>query len=160
MTTRYLVLFDVDGVLVEQGELRRPPGAAEALAQLRHDGDAVLSVVTGQPEDEARHRTDVVGVNRYLDLDVGAYGSDTEDRSTLVSLARRRAQEAYGGEFTVLAVTGESAADVAHLRPHADVVVALVGKKAETAGLLAAGADHAVTSLLGVVELARGVPAG
>ena len=151
MVARRLLLFDVDGVLVETGELRRPPGAAEALARLRHDGDAVLSLVTGDDEREARRKTDVVGVNRYLDLDVGAYGSDSEDRSKLVSLARRKAQDSYGCEFEVLVVTAGSAADVANVRPDADLVLAVAST--ETAGLRAAGADHVVTSLLDVVEL-------
>nr|WP_042191430.1 hypothetical protein [Kibdelosporangium sp. MJ126-NF4]CEL20079.1 hypothetical protein [Kibdelosporangium sp. MJ126-NF4]CTQ97303.1 hypothetical protein [Kibdelosporangium sp. MJ126-NF4] len=135
MARRRLILFEVDGVLVRRGELVRPPGAAEGLARLRHETDAVLSVVTAQDKAAALRKTDVVGVNRYLDMEVGAYGSET------VRMARERANAAYGCEFTVMAVT---AADVARLR-QADEVVALSPVQ---------GADHVVASLLDLADLA------
>ncbi len=151
MVARRLLLFDLDGVLLETGELRRSAAAAEALALLRHEGDAVLSLVTGEDEGEARRKTDVVGVNRYLDLDVGVYGSDSENWSEQVSLARRKARESYGCEFEVMVVTAGSTTDVANARRTADLVFAV--SSTEAAGLRAAGADHVVTDLLGVVEL-------
>ncbi|ALG08671.1 hypothetical protein [Kibdelosporangium phytohabitans] len=139
MPRRRLILFEVDGVLVKRGELVRHPGAAEGLARLRHETDAVLSVVTADSKQDALKKTDVVGVNRYLDLEVGAYGSET------VQTARKRANAAYGCEFTVLAVT---VADVARLR-QADEVVALSP---------AQGADHVLASLLDLADIAAGVP--
>ncbi|WP_020667100.1 hypothetical protein [Amycolatopsis nigrescens] len=155
MAARRLLLFDVDGVLIEKGELRRPPGAAEALAQLRHDGNAVLSLLTEEDEAGARRRTDKVGVDRYLDLDVASCGPAAQ-----VSFARQKAEDGYGCEFTVVAVTAASTADVARARPQADIVVAV--DPTETAGdeLRAAGADQVVTTLLGVVELAKGSHVG
>jgi phosphoglycolate phosphatase-like HAD superfamily hydrolase len=151
---RRLVLFDVDGVLVEKGELRRLPGAAEALAQLRHGTDAVLSLVTGQDEEEARRKTTSVGVERYLDFVVGAYGSDIEGRAKLVSLARRRAEHAYGCEFEALVVVG-AAADLAYVRADAHVVVVVAPPGSAQVGPLGAGADHIVTNLLELVPLVR-----
>jgi phosphoglycolate phosphatase-like HAD superfamily hydrolase len=154
MTRRRLLLFDVDGVLVDRGELRRLPGAAEALAQLRHGGDAVLSLLTGEDEDVARHKTTVVGVERYLDFAVGGYGSDGEDRSALVSSARRKAENSYGCAFSTLVVTADSADQVALARADADLVVAVAETEAAAAELWAAGADHVLANLTALVPLA------
>jgi phosphoglycolate phosphatase-like HAD superfamily hydrolase len=99
--TRMLVLFDVDGVLVEQGGSSRLPGTAEAMAQLRHGGH-VLSLLTGEDEDSARRRTTKVGVDRYLDYTVAACGGAP------LAGAVQRAEAAYGGEFTVVVVAAET----------------------------------------------------
>ncbi len=149
MTVRPLVLFDVDGVLVGRDELRRLPGAAEALAQLRHDGDAVLSLVTDADEDVARYRTTTVGVERYLDFTVGAYGSSQ------VADARDKAERAYNDTFRTIVVRADSADDVRRARPAADVLVAVAATEPAAEQLRAAGADHVVASLTDLVPLVR-----
>lgn len=159
MALRTLVLFDVEGVLVKRGELRRVAGAAEGLARLRHETDAVLSVATTESRKCALRKATVVGVDRYLDLDVGAYGGESVGVPALVRLARERTLAAYGGEFDVLVVTAGIAVEVARLRPAADTLIALAPKGGPVAELRAAGADHVVANLLEVAELARGVPA-
>jgi phosphoglycolate phosphatase-like HAD superfamily hydrolase len=99
--TRMLVLFDVDGVLVEQGGSSRLPGTAEAMARLRH-ACHVLSLLTGEDENSARRRTTKVGVDRYLDYTVAACGGAP------LAAAVERARAAYGGEFTVVVVTTDT----------------------------------------------------
>jgi phosphoglycolate phosphatase len=65
------------------------PGVREVLEQL-HDTPGVLqSVLTGNVEANARLKVGAFGLDAYLDLDVGAYGSDGEDRTTFVPLAVR-----------------------------------------------------------------------
>jgi ribonucleotide monophosphatase NagD (HAD superfamily) len=117
MTIRTLVLFELDGVLVEQKSSRRLPGTAETLAQLRHGGDTVLSLLTADDMDSARRRTTATGLDRYLDFAVGAYGSDP------ASLAKERARESYGADFAVVVVTtGRACPDADHtVRDLADV---------------------------------------
>jgi phosphoglycolate phosphatase-like HAD superfamily hydrolase len=162
MTQRRLILFDVEGVLVEQGREHRPAGAAEGLARLRHESDAVLAVVTAEHREEALRKAHFVGVDRYLDPDVGAYGGESTDTSALVPVARDRARDAYGEAFTVVVVTAGPAAETARLRPVADLLVALAPAGADdpaAAGLREAGADHVVATLLDVADLASGVPA-
>jgi phosphoglycolate phosphatase-like HAD superfamily hydrolase len=149
MTERPLVLFDVDGVLVGKDELRRLPGAAEALAQLRHDGDAVLSLVTDADEDIARHRTTEVGVERYLDFTVGAYGSGP------AADARDKAERAYHTTFRTIVVRADSADDVRRTRSAADVLVAVAATEPAADELRAAGADHVIASLIDLVPLVR-----
>lgn len=138
MGARTLVLFDIDGVLVERGGSRRLPGAAEALAQLRHGGDIVLSLLTAQDEATARRRTTATGVDRYLDLTVGAYGSDS------VATARGRAKDSYGTDFAVVVVTADPAGPTTE---GADAVVAV--------GPGQPAADHTVGSLVEIVQLVQ-----
>ena len=166
MAERHLLLLDVDGMLAvrtESGELTRTPGSWEALSQLQYRSDAVSSLATGLSEDEARAKAGDVrgaGLERYLDLDVGAYRADGADRATLVAVARRRAQDSYGCEFRVMVVTGGSVAGVARARAEADVLIAVGSGEARPDDLLAAGADHVVTSLVELVPLVLGAKVG
>jgi FMN phosphatase YigB (HAD superfamily) len=149
MSERPLVLFDVDGVLIAKDELRRLPGAAEALAQLRHDGDAVLSLVTDADEDDARFRTTKVGLERYLDFTVGVYGAGQ------AADARAKAEGAYNAAFRTILVCADSADAVRRIRPAADVLVAVAATEPAAEELRAAGADHVVASLIDLVPLVR-----
>lgn len=154
MAERFLLLFDVDVVLVtvnENGELIRTRGSWEALSQVTGRTDAVQSLVTDDTEEAARRKISEVsgvGLERYLDLEVGAYGPD--DRTELVALARNRAQERYG-ELTTLVVTAPVAADIAAAAKAADLVVTVAEEGADE--LRAAGAKHVVKSLVELVPL-------
>jgi ribonucleotide monophosphatase NagD (HAD superfamily) len=145
MGTRQLLLFDVDGVLVERGGTRRLPGAAEAMAQLRHSGDAVLSLLTEQDEDSARRRITLVGVDRYLDLTVAGYAGAP------VATVVRRARAAYGG-FTVVVVTADAAR-----APRADVDI-VIAVATDASASRPAGADDVVTNLVDLVALVGTAP--
>jgi hypothetical protein len=146
MGTRQLLLFDVDGVLVERGGTRRLPGAAEAMAQLRHSGDAVLSLLTEQDEDSARRRITLVGVDRYLDLTVAGFAGAP------VAPVVRRARAAYGGEFTVVVVTADAAR-----APRADVDI-VIAVATDASASRPAGADDVVTNLVDLVALVGTAP--
>jgi phosphoglycolate phosphatase len=90
-----LVLKQLERELAEAtGELAaggRPcPGAPELLATLSSDRRLHLSVLTGNIEPNAVVKLSAFGLERWLDLEVGAYGSDSEDRRKLVPIALRR----------------------------------------------------------------------
>jgi phosphoglycolate phosphatase len=74
----------------------RTPGSAEALAQLRHRQQAPLSLLTGHIEANAAAAVGAVGLDRYLDLEVGGYGSDTEDRAALPAIVHAKVRDKYG----------------------------------------------------------------
>src|SRR5262249_59903363 len=75
------------------------PGAAAALAAVAALGPAVVqSVLTGNVPAVARAKLAAVGLDSYLDLDVGAYGDHHEVRAELVHLARAPACAAHGRE--------------------------------------------------------------
>jgi phosphoglycolate phosphatase-like HAD superfamily hydrolase len=78
---------------------RALPGAEAALRALRDTPGVVQSVLTGNIRPNALSKLAAFGLDRYLDLDVGGYGSDDAARPNLVGIARRRAAAKYGGAF-------------------------------------------------------------
>ncbi len=76
------------------------PGVTDALATLARQSGVVQSVLTGNIRPLAEAKLGPLGLAGSLDMDVGAYGSEHEIRSELVDLARARALEAYGADFS------------------------------------------------------------
>jgi phosphoglycolate phosphatase-like HAD superfamily hydrolase len=147
------------GMVVARG--RALPGTAEALAALAATGQALQSLLTGNVRAMAEVKLRPFGLTAHLDLDVGAYGDESDVRADLVALARDRAFAAYGrdygGQATVL--VGDTPLDVeAALTAGARAVGVATGRSPQ-ADLAAAGAhavlpdltrtQHVVTAVLG-----------
>lgn len=66
------------------------PGAPELLQALAADGRLHLSVLTGNIAPNAVVKLAAFGLDKWLDLETGAYGSDHEDRQQLVPIALER----------------------------------------------------------------------
>ena len=90
------------------------PGVEALLARLAGDGGFVQSVLSGNLAPNAVVKLAAFGLERYLDLEIGAYGSDHWDRTVLVPLALARARERRGLTFDVdqVWVVGDSANDL------------------------------------------------
>lgn len=92
---------------------RALPGTNAAIAALAAAG-ARQSLLTGNVKAMAAVKLAPFGLTEHLDLDVGAYGDESAVRADLVHLARDRARQAYGtdfsGEATVL--VGDTPLDV------------------------------------------------
>jgi phosphoglycolate phosphatase len=140
------------GELVRSGG-RVLPGAAEALAAVaalagRSPGP-VQSVLTGNLRAIARVKLAALGLDRFLDLQVGAYGDDHEVRADLVPLARASAAAAYradfGGDATVL--IGDTPLDVEAARLTGARSVGVASGGFTAAELAAAGADVVLPGL-------------
>jgi phosphoglycolate phosphatase len=88
------------------------PGVPDVLAAL-HDTDGVVqSLLTGNVAANAAVKVGAFGLDRWLDFEAGAYGSDPhERRSDLVAVARRRAAARYG-ETTGAVLVGDTPLDV------------------------------------------------
>jgi phosphoglycolate phosphatase len=88
------------------------PGVPETLAAL-HEADGVInSLLTGNLEANAAVKVGAFGLERWLDFEAGAYGSDPhERRSDLVAVARERAATKYG-ESTGAVLVGDTPLDV------------------------------------------------
>jgi phosphoglycolate phosphatase len=88
------------------------PGVPETLAAL-HDSDGVVnSLLTGNIEANAAVKVGAFGLDRWLDFEAGAYGSDPHKRrSDLVAIARERAAARYG-EPTGAVLVGDTPLDV------------------------------------------------
>lgn len=69
------------------------PGVRQILSTLAADDDVIQSVLTGNTAVNAGTKLAALGLDRWLDLEVGAYGSDDPDRRALVPVALRRAAE-------------------------------------------------------------------
>lgn len=83
--------------LREQGEVL--PGVAEVLARLDADPSVMQSVLTGNTTANAAVKLSALGLERWLDLETGAYGSDNVDRDQLVPVALERARRLRGRDF-------------------------------------------------------------
>ena len=88
------------------------PGVAEVLEALHARDDVVQSLLTGNIESNAALKVSAFGLERWLDFEVGAYGSDPhERRSDLVAVARERAATKYG-DSTGAVLVGDTPLDV------------------------------------------------
>lgn len=96
------------------------PGIPELLEWLSGIDDARISLVTGNFEAVARLKLKRAGIGHRLRFDEGGFGSDSEDRSMLPPIARRRAGHVAGlrtswpREQTV--VIGDTPRDIACAR--------------------------------------------
>ena len=88
------------------------PGVRETLAALHERDGVVQSLLTGNIEANAAVKVGAFGLERWLDFEAGAYGSDPhERRSDLVAVARERAAARYG-ETTGAVLVGDTPLDV------------------------------------------------
>lgn len=89
------------------------PGVPELLAELDARPGVCQSVLTGNVAANARAKTAELGLDRWFDWRVGAFGSDHADRRELVRLARTRAGATLGTEPDPVWVVGDTPNDLA-----------------------------------------------
>ena len=99
-------------------------GMPELLGRLSADAGVQLSLVTGNFEPVARIKLKAGGIGSWFAHGQGAFGSDSEDRTMLPPIARRRAGEARGAKTSwpreQTLVIGDTPRDIACA--HADGV--------------------------------------
>ena len=83
-----------DGELLDHGYAC--PGVTEVLAALEGHPAVVSTLLTGNIYPNALVKVGAFGLDRYLDLGIGAYGSDHHDRNELVPVALRRLEHERG----------------------------------------------------------------
>jgi phosphoglycolate phosphatase len=131
------------------------PGAAEVLRILASRDDVIQSVLTGNIHQSAQIKLTTFGLDRYLDLDIGAYGTDDEVRAHLVEIARQRATAARGVYFdrdtTVL--IGDTPNDIKAARDGGARVIAVATGKDSEEDLTKAGADTVFADLTDIDAL-------
>ncbi|MEU1674408.1 HAD hydrolase-like protein [Streptomyces roseifaciens] len=128
---------------------RALPGAGAVLSALARVANLRQSVVTGNIRPTAAVKLAAFGLDRHLDLAIGAYGEDDEDRAELVAHALRRAM--HGAADAVL--VGDTPADVqAGLRQGVRVVAVATGRSSEQE-LRSAGADAVLPDLTGTQQV-------
>lgn len=125
------------------------PGAPELLDRLSHVPGVVQTVLTGNVDHAARVKVTRLGLDRWLDLEIGAFGSDHHDRRGLVPVALERVERLRGRRFAAenVWVIGDTPNDLACARA-AGVRCLLVANGAASADDLAdLGADLVVPDL-------------
>jgi phosphoglycolate phosphatase len=140
------VLEELAGALAARKEAMRAegyayPGVAEVLEELHARDDVVQSLLTGNIEANAAVKVGAFGLERWLDFEVGAYGSDPhEERSELVAVARERASGKYG-EPTGAVLVGDTPLDVLAAQRAGARSVAVATGFADREALRASGPD-------------------
>lgn len=133
------------------------PGVLAAVGRLGAVPGAVQSVLTGNIRPNAEMKLRAQGLVDGFDLDVGAYGADSEDRAELVTCAQRRASGRYGRRFdesnTVL--IGDTPRDVDAGRRGGAHVVAVATGVHTVDQLTAAGASAVLQDLADLDALRR-----
>jgi phosphoglycolate phosphatase len=94
------------------------PGISDLLPRLAADHEVVQTVLTGNIAANAMVKVAAFGLDRWLNLEMGAFGSDDRDRSKLVPIALTKVEAARGRRFDPdeVWVVGDSPNDLACAR--------------------------------------------
>jgi phosphoglycolate phosphatase len=149
------------GLLATQGRLL--PGAAEALAAVSRLQGVIQTVLTGAIKQNAACKLRVFGLDRYLDLEIGGFGSDVYPKGTQILRSVDLAKRKYGVPllpsdvvYVADSIRDVAAAEVARVR-----CVGVASGRSTSAELRDAGADPVLddlanTSRVVAAVLARG----
>lgn len=109
-------LAGLEAEITEKGTLL--PGVAAVLERFAATDGVVSSVLTGNLAGNALVKLRAFGLDRWLDLRVGAYGSDHHDREELVPIALAKAAAHHEGPFSAgeTWVIGDTPRDLACAR--------------------------------------------
>jgi phosphoglycolate phosphatase len=136
------------------------PGVEAVLEKLHDDPGVVLSVLTGNTAANAAVKLQAFGLERWLDVDVGAFGSDDHDREQLVPVAldrlrRLRGRDLFPGQVWVV---GDTPRDLACARAGGARCLLVATGRFELEELEGLGADDVradLTDTAAVVDLLR-----
>jgi phosphoglycolate phosphatase len=135
------------------------PGVRETLSALHEREGVVQSLLTGNIEANAAVKVGAFGLERWLDLEAGAYGSDPhERRSDLVAIARERAAARYG-EPTGAVLVGDTPLDVLAAREAGARAVAVATGFADLDALRASKPDALLQDLSDTEAAIRAITA-
>jgi phosphoglycolate phosphatase-like HAD superfamily hydrolase len=145
--------MEVGRLAAKRDELRAKghmmPGADAALAALASTPDIVQSVLTGNVKPNAILKLATFELDRYINFDVGAYGSDDGNRPNLVRLARQRASRLLKLDVdeSTTVIVGDSLRDVEAGRVGGARVVAVATGRTDADALQEAGAETVLADL-------------
>jgi phosphoglycolate phosphatase len=95
------------------GSIHVLPGVRELLEALEAQADFAIGLVTGNLEEGARIKIEMAGLARYFHF--GGYGSDSEDRTTLIKESiRRGTQFVHPAPVESVYVVGDTPLDIIH----------------------------------------------
>jgi phosphoglycolate phosphatase-like HAD superfamily hydrolase len=134
-------------LLAEQGRVL--PGALEALVALSRLPGVIQSVITGTIKQNAGHKLRAFGLDRYLDPDIGGFGSDVYPKGTQILRTLDLAKEKYRLPLTPADVVyvGDSVRDVAAAKVARVRCVGVASGRSTSAELREEGADPVLDGL-------------
>ena len=134
-------------LLRERG--RAYAGAGPVLERLAREPGVLQSLLTGNIEPNAAVKLGTFGLDRYLDFEVGAYGSDHHMRGKLVAIAREKAERKHGLDIdpSEVVVIGDTPLDVAAAREGGARAVGVANGPFSESDLSDAGADAVLPDL-------------
>jgi len=124
-------------------------GAEATLNAIAQRADLYQSVLTGNLRILAEGKLTVFGLNRYLDLDIGAYGEDGTQRFELVAVARARllAKHAVTASSTQTVLIGDTRLDIEAARDSGAHAIGVATGSSSAEMLTDAGADIVLPDL-------------
>ena len=130
----------------------RTRGSAEVITQLKHRQQAVpVGLLTGRSRANAAVLAELAGVDRYLDLDLGGYGDEAEDRADLLAVACARIGRRYAQQsIPPLVLVTDQTQDIAAAVTRGCHTVAVSSDSGRRSKLTAAGARQTLTDLTDV----------
>jgi phosphoglycolate phosphatase len=139
--------------LVSQGQLL--PGAAEAVAAVAGLDGVVQSVLTGSSRLGAMLKLRAFDLDRFVDFDIGGYGSEAYPKGTLIRVARERASVKHRVAFDEKATVyiADSPRDVDAAKIGGARSLAVASGRASAAELREAGADAVIGDLTDTAAL-------
>jgi phosphoglycolate phosphatase-like HAD superfamily hydrolase len=131
---------------------RALPGAENTLAALAAEPALIQSVLSGNLHAVSRTKLNVFELDKFLDLEVGAYGDDDPERPKLVAIAQERAHRKYGRLFRTAntVVVGDSTHDISTGREGGARSIGIASGSDDTNMLRDAGADAVLPDLTDV----------
>jgi phosphoglycolate phosphatase len=151
IASRGRALPGAEAALAALTALASGPRAAAGNGGAAADGRVQQSVVTGNIRTLAEVKLAAVGLRDPLDLCIGAYGDDHEERVELVQVARRRAaavrgRSGFDGPATV--VVGDTPLDIAAALAAGARAIGVATGAFSAATLRSAGADIVLPDLI------------
>jgi phosphoglycolate phosphatase-like HAD superfamily hydrolase len=145
------------GLLPVQG--RALPGARESVSAVAGLPGIIQSVLTGTILANAVAKLEAFGVDRFLDLEVGGYGSDVYPMGAQLLRCRGRASEKYRANISaeVTVYVADSVRDVEAAGIGGARCIAVASGRSTAAELREAGADLVLGDLADTMTVLRAV---
>ena len=136
-------------LLTTQGQLM--PGALEAVTAMWRLPGLVQTVVTGSIKPNAIEVLHAFGLDRYLDTEIGGFGSEVYPKGAMLLNARRRAAEKYRAGFTedTTVYIADSTRDIEAARIGGCRSIGVASGRSSAGELRDAGADVVLDDLAG-----------
>jgi len=134
-------------LITRQGRLM--PGARDAVVGVWRLPGLVQTVLTGAIKPNAIEVLRAFGLERYLDTEIGGYGSEAYPKGAMLLNARRRAAEKYRADFTehTSVYVADSTRDVEAARMGGARSIGVASGRSSAGELRSAGADVVLDDL-------------